>query len=262
MECPRRDFHMHTRYTDAEAGMEVATIVPACERLGLAEIAITDHMHGPEQVEVHRAIRREVAALRTPIAVYMGVELDILEPDRSPFFSPELRAELGFDVVLAGMHFMGHDQCDWARIVPVHHRNHLRVCEDPLIDVLAHPYWFPCGYYMEPYNWPMLYTMDIVPDSMVRELAAASRETGTAIEINACSSLEFFMWPPEFKKSYREYIGRLAAAGAIFSVGSDAHQLGNLAGIAHSWKLVEDLGIPPERIWKPLSGPVNTPVPG
>jgi len=254
----RRDFHLHTAYTDAEKGMTVATLVPAAEKLGITHLGLTDHLHTAADLPIHRRLREELRAQPTSLALYFGVEIDINRRYEPWVLDAALKEEMGFQFAIAGLHQMLCEQRDWRRIIPLHHERHLAACAHPAVDVLAHPYWFPCGYFLEGgYAWPMVDSMAMIPKSCIRELAAASRETGTAIEINAGSCLEFFCWPETFKRGYRDYLGELAAEGALFSVGSDAHALGQMPVIHAAWDVVTTLDLPADQLWHPRSAPLN-----
>ncbi len=45
--------------------------------------------------------------------------------------------------------------------------------------------------------------------------------------------------------------------GACFTVGSDAHDIPELEKITTAWNLVDRLGIPNERLWRPADKPVK-----
>jgi histidinol phosphatase-like PHP family hydrolase len=99
--------------------------------------------------------------------------------------------------------------------------------------------------------------MKVVPHSYVRELAQASRETGTAVEINGKANLCNPRFSQDYVLEYHEYLSALAQEGAIFCCGSDAHDIGHLEAIEATWQVVEQLNLPPEQIWRPGGTPIR-----
>ena len=54
-----------------------------------------------------------------------------------------------------------------------------------------------------------------------------------------------------YVKEYFDYLSIFAEEGAIFSLGSDAHDLSHLAAIQDTWQIVERLNLFEDRIWRP-----------
>lgn len=258
--CPQYDFHIHTKYIAGKPAMEeldIPAIVSECKRIGVQSLAITDHLNGPEFLDKHVLILEAINRLESPgIDVYFGAELNFTGCCKGFPFSSEIKEKYGFQFAIGGIHGTYVKEYDINKIVDMQHKHHLNTCEDPLVDVLVHPYWFLKGEFLNN-NWPLFASMKAVPEKHIRELAQASKETKTAIEINAMANLQASAWPEDYVKGYIEYLGILAEEGVVFSVGSDAHRLGHLEKIRDSWKVVEDLNIPPERIWRPDAEPLK-----
>jgi histidinol phosphatase-like PHP family hydrolase len=89
----------------------------------------------------------------------------------------------------------------------------------------------------------------------VRELGQASRDTGTAIEINATANLVSPRNSVRFVAEYEEYVAALAAEGATFALASDAHSIEQLQQVAAAWELADRIGLTEERIWRPSVEP-------
>ena len=256
MSCPKLDFHIHTKYLGcADATMELADILRECERVGVTALGITDHLNRPDQVDLHRAIREDILALDTTLDVWFGVELNFTGPDAGFVYSDEIRDRIGFQFAIGGIHATYVDEYDLAKIIDNQHRHHLKTCEDPAVDVLVHPYWFGKGVF-DRNGWPWFDSMKPVPESYARELGQVAKETGTAVEINACANLVNPAYGERFVEEYFEYLAIIAAEGATFSVGSDAHSLRHLSSVAAAWALVDRLGLDPTRIYKPPCKPM------
>ncbi len=256
MTSPKRDFHIHTKYLGcANATMEVPAIIKECERQGVESLGISDHLNSVDKLELHIPIRRDIERLETNVRVYFGVELNFLGCDQGFAFSREIKEEYGFQFAIGGIHSTYLEQYDPAKLVDIHHRHHLAVCRDPLVDVLVHPYWFPGHEFKRP-GWQWIDTMKLVPERYVRELGQTARQTGTAIEINGSAILRSTEYSQTFKEEYFEFLSILAGEGVTFSVGSDAHDISQLAAIQDCWRTVERLGLTPDRIWKPKGEPM------
>ena len=84
----------------------------------------------------------------------------------------------------------------------------------------------------------------------------SARDTGTAVEINACANLVNPAYSEQYVEEYFEYLSIIAAEGATFAVGSDAHRIERLATIESAWNMAGRLGLDESRIWKPTCEPM------
>ena len=252
----RHDYHIHTKYLGcANETMLVPDILRQCEALGVESVAFTDHLNTVDRLRDHEPIRRDIGQLAPSIPVYFGVELNFLGCDEDFAYSEQVREQGGFQFAIGGIHGTYLERYDQAELVRIQHRHHLRTCENPLVDVLVHPYWFGKGEF-DRNDWPLFGSVDVVPRSCVKELGEASRETGTAIEINSSAIL---VNPVYDQESYREFLVLLAESGAIFSCGSDAHDISELASIRSAWDTFQGLGLTEDRLWEPPCPPVAGP---
>ena len=253
------DLHVHTKYLGcANETMEVPAIAEECERLGVTCVGVTDHASTLGQLPPHRKIREDIETLNPGIEVFYGLELNFLDRDDGFPFSEEIKAEYGFQFAIGGIHGTYLQQYDLNKIVEIQHRHHLRTCEDPLVDVLVHPYWFG-KYEFDKYGWPWFDTMKAVPEAYARELGQVAKETGTAIEINACANLVNPNYSQSYVDGYADYLAVIAEQGALFSPGSDAHDISHLASIRVVWEMVDRLGLGEDRIWRPQGPPMAGP---
>ena len=255
MTCPRYDLHTHTKYLGcANETMEVPAILAECKRLGVTTLAITDHLNRPEQIAQHVPISRDIAAAEVDLEVYFGVELNFMSCDGPLAIDRQQMEECGFQLVVGGIHETFLDEYDLAKIIDIQHRHHLAICENPLVDVLVHPYWFGRGEY-DRKGFPLFDSMKAVPEAYVRELGQAATATGTAIEINGGAGMINDPDRPEFTEQYMDYLTGLAEQGPMFTTCSDAHDVGHLARVNFAWDAVEQLGLSDERICRPKGKP-------
>jgi len=235
--------------------MAVPDIIRECERLGMTAIGITDHLNSFDRLGLHDMIRHDILNTKTGIQVYFGAELDFLGPDRGFAFSPEVQEQHGFQFAIGGIHNPYAGIYDLTKIIDIQHRHHIRTCEDPLVDVLVHPYWFNKTIFDEN-NWPWFDSMKLVPEKYARELGRTAAETGTAIELNSDAVLSNSSYSMRFINEYFDFLSAVAEEGATFSVGSDAHDINCLKNIRACWNAVEKLGLTPDRIWRPACKPL------
>ncbi len=251
----RFDFHIHTTYLRcANETMTIPAILAEGARLGVTRLGVTDHLNTLDKMPLHALIRRDLEATEPPMDVYLGVELNYLGRDGAFAFSPEVKETLGVQFAIGGIHATYLDSYDPRALIDVQHRHHLKTCQDPLVDVLVHPYWFSRGEFTRR-EWPWFDSIRAVPESYARELGQVARETGTAIEINACANLCCPNNPAGYVDEYADYLAAVAAEGCLFSVGSDAHDIRQLAEIQRAWDMVRRLGLGPERLWAPSGKP-------
>jgi histidinol phosphatase-like PHP family hydrolase len=251
----RFDVHMHTAYLKcANQTMTIPAIFRECARLGVTRLGITDHLNTLDKLPLHELIRRDIEATETAVDVYFGVELNYMGCDGAFAFNAEVKQRLGFQFAIGGIHGTYLKEYDLRKLVDIQHRHHLKTCQDPLVDVLVHPYWFGKGEFTQR-GWPWFDSLKAVPEAYARELGQVARETGTAIEINAQANLLNAENPASYLDEYADYLAAVAAEGCLFSTGSDAHDVGHLAGIQAAWDMVKRLGLPPERLWSPAGKP-------
>ena len=255
--APIQDFHIHTKYLKCANGtMELPTIVKECELLGVKSIGITDHLGAMDKLELHVPIKRDIEALDTGVAVYFGVELHYLTLDGPFVWNAEIKEQYGFQFAVGGPHNPFVEQYDLKQIVDHQHRLHLKTCRDPLVNVLVHPYWFHKGEF-DKNNWPWFDSMACVPKSYARELGQTAKETGTAIEINGTGCIVNPSHSDRYVKEYIEFLAMVAAEGARFSFGSDAHDIGHLKNVLPAWEVAKQLRLPADQIWFPECQPLN-----
>lgn len=257
MDCPKFDFHIHTKYLGcANETMEIPAIISECERIGVTALAITDHLNTLDQLEHHLPIKEDIQKLNTSIDVFFGVELNFTGFGEGFAFSQAVKDDYGFQFAIGGIHGTYLESYDVKKIIDIQHEYHLKTCRDPLVDVLVHPYWFNGGEFKQK-NWPYFDSMNEVPESYIRELGQTAKETNTAIEINTTAIISNSAYSDDFHKAYIDFLRILADEGVLFSMGSDAHDIGKLETIRDAWNLVEKLNLPPEQIWHPSGTPIS-----
>jgi histidinol phosphatase-like PHP family hydrolase len=256
MTCPQYDFHIHTKYLGCANGtMEIPAIIQECERLGMTCVGITDHLNTLDKAELHVPIREDLEKVDTEMEVYLGVELNFTGYDQPFAFNSDIKERYGFQFAIGGIHSSYLEEYDLKKLIDIQHQHHLNTCQDPLVQVLVHPYWFGKGEF-DRNDWPWFDSMKVVPESYTRELGQVAKETGTAIEINGSANLENSSYSEDYVREYVDYLTVLAEEGVVFAVGSDAHDINRLATVQTPWRVIDQLEIPVERVWRPEGKPM------
>ncbi len=196
----RGDLHVHTAWSDGDA--TVAEMVAGAADAGHDYVAISDHATGPgvvggmgltdddlrDQMGVVEDLRSDA-----DVAVLTGVEANV-DADGDLSVGDDVLAEL--DVVVASP----HSALDQDREAAT--RRLVRAVEHPAVDVLGHPTGRRLG------RRPGL-------DVDASRVAAAARDAGTALEVNAS---------PSRLDLRDEHVRTAVEAGARVVVNTDAHR--------------------------------------
>jgi len=224
------DYHVHTRASvDSQMGMAAAC--EAALRLGMSEIAFTEHSDfGPADTlgyfhpaEYMAEIERCRACYGQQLIIRAGVEMD--EPH---LFARQAQAVLAageFDFVLGSAHYADGMQAAWKveffeqplrQACAAYFRQIVRLAAEGDFDILAHidQVKRDARKFGKTYDGPAPYA------DMLRAALRSIIERGKGIEINTsplrrgqpepCPSMEILRW-------YREL------GGEILTFGSDAH---------------------------------------
>jgi len=245
------DLHIHTAHVGcANETMSLPALFARCEELGRTQIAITDHLNGPQHLEAQEAIREALPAYDGPLAVTWGVEGTIADAETGAITVTADHVErFGYDYVIAGPHGR-YNETDPDAIIATNHRLMLATVRNPIVDVLVHPWWFSR---VEWDKGTMTWFDDMsrIPESHVEELAEACVETGTAVEMNAGAIIHHARYSERLIDDYRDYMAALCERGVNFTVCSDAHDISHLERASDAAQFLADAGVPDDRIVAP-----------
>jgi DNA polymerase (family 10) len=197
--------HCHTKYSDGSNS--VVELAEACRAAGYEYIGITDHSQaaayagGLTADDLARQADEidQVNSRLTDFRVLKGIEADILQDGRIDYDDAVLAR---LDFVIASVHSR------FNMSAPEMTARMLATMDNPHLTIIGHP----TGRLLlarDPYG------VDL--DAVIEKAAA----TGVALEINAD--------PHRLDLDWR-VLQRVRAAGAMVSIGADAH---NVAGIGH-----------------------------
>lgn len=250
------DWHIHTPHScDCQgngSGVPMADVVALVRNGKMAACGVSDHIHTPYNLPDLVASRAMFDALPWVPDFHFGVEASCVsqwELDRiaaedwepsaygirsgGPAGGPlalgvtdEQVLSLDIEYVIGGVHWPMFVPMERDAVIRDYHRQYMFLAAHPLVDILAHPWWWmghwatADGRYLTD---PWLDDFGKVPLSMHDELAACLREHDVAFEINFDAILCNERYPDSFCMEYLDYVAYLHERGVRFSLGSDAH---------------------------------------
>jgi len=228
--------------------MTPEAIIQKAENKGIEYLAITDHIHPHTDISFLSLLREEFSRIDTPVKVYIGCEADILSVGES-VIGPELIARTDF-IMAAANHFphswVSKPEEGNKQEIAQHFLNMFRYAVGlEHVDVIAHPLYVMPGTF-DPTDPAELTEAELVP---AVEIAA---KNNVAIEISrralSPGQTPFLMM---FYRLCKE-------AGIKFAIGSDAHQLSDLAETHLVSPIIKELGLTDADIWTPEKKKIRT----
>jgi histidinol phosphatase-like PHP family hydrolase len=243
----RADLHSHTTFSDGKTSLELSA--RAAEAAGLEALAITDHQWQPGAVSGGASLEAYLAAIaavqaQTPVRLLRGVEATAVDAAGTASIDEDTARPL--DLVLCdmggrtrGLFVDGPSRP--AAFLEALRRAMLAVCENPLVDVFAHPFNVGrLGRGLAPAT---------LPARLVEEVCAAAAASGTAFEV--MNDMPY--WFPELPVAqvtdgYAGIVARAHAAGCRFTLGSDAHHHQGVGNHRWSRRVLALAGVPEDRL--------------
>jgi len=273
------DWHIHSRNSCDGACMTVAELVRRTGEKGIRSYGLTDHFHTPYNLPDLEASREEYLAARPSPDFHFGVEVSCVSqweldeiasggyeapvygireggPEGAPpavALTAEHVEELDIEYVVGGTHWPLYVPFERERIIRDYHRQNIFLAAHPLVDVVAHPWWWmgrwqdADGTYR---SEPWLDDFKHVPDSMHDEFAAVAKEHGTVVEINITAMLLNRRYTERFRRQYVEYLAELKSRGVTLCAGSDCHDAHYEIDLDAASAMLEDVGIKDEELWR------------
>ena len=273
------DWHIHSLNSCDEASLSVASLIAGARLAGIEDFGLTDHLHTPYNLPDIAASRKDFLASRPSARFHFGVEVSCVsqwELDeiaagkyRSPVYgvrsggppgappavglSGEDVERCGIEYVLGGTHWPLY--VPWRReaIIRDYHRQNMFLATHPLVDIVAHPWWWmgrwqdADGLYRTD---PWLDDFRRIPASMHDEFARAAKQYGTAIEINVGAMLLNRQYTPRFVEQYLDYLAYLDSVGVALAVGSDCHAEQYEVDFEATARMLSAVGISTDGLWR------------
>ncbi|MFH1568633.1 MAG: PHP domain-containing protein [Gemmatimonadota bacterium] len=273
------DWHIHSRNSCDGACMTVADLVRGAAEKGIADFGLTDHLHTPYNLPDVAASRREFDGVAPSPRFHFGIEVSCVSrweleelargghekptyglrqggpPGTAPAIgvgAEELEAH-GVEFVVGGTHWPLYVPFERQAIIRDYHRQNMFLATHPLVDIVAHPWWWMGHWQAADKSYPAEPWFDDfghVPQSMHEEFAAAAVAGGTRVEINLCAMLLNPHYPPRFKEQYAEYLAGLKTRGVALTIGSDCHNAQYDIDFETPARMLEAVGIGPDSLWR------------
>lgn len=252
MTLIKSDWHIHTCHSCDSASMRMEDLFAESRQCGMVAFGVTDHLHSALQIADLEESRQAFSALPADPRAHFGVEVSCMSRweldtisrgghddaiygirESGPAWAEpalaldkELIERLGIEFVVGGGHWPLYVPLERDAVIRDYHRQLLFLATHPLVDIVAHPWWWMGqwadgkGCYPDE---PWLGDFGRIPKSMHDEFAAAAREHGAAVEINLSAMLLTKAYPEAFKQRYADYLASLQERGVILAIGSDCH---------------------------------------
>ncbi|MDF1515300.1 MAG: PHP domain-containing protein [Anaerolineae bacterium] len=247
------DWHIHSQNSCDSACMTVADLVTEAIQVGICDYGLTDHVHTPYNLPDIDRSRREYIANHPSPRFHFGVEVSSVsqwELDRvtdgyggnNPVYgirtggpangalgigiSAQDIAAYGIEFVVGGTHWPMYVPFEREAVIRDYHRQNMFLATHPLVDIVAHPWWWMGHWQDSEGNFtaePWFDDFEVIPRSMHDEFAAAAVEHHTAVEINISAILLNPHYPDAFVHQYLAYLVELQSRGVQLSIGSDCH---------------------------------------
>lgn len=272
------DWHIHSRNSCDQACMTVADLVSGAAARGVVDFGLTDHLQTPFNLPDIERSRAEYDASRPSNRFHFGLEASCVSQweldeiaagkHQNPVWG--LRSggkpgcalaigvargdidRLGIEYVVGGVHWPMYVEMERMAVIRDYHRQYLFLAEHPLVDIVAHPWWWQGHWQDAAGNFPdepWLGDFRRIPAAMHDELAAAAVEHGKKIEINLSANLLNRRYPGRFALQYLEYVAGLKERGVTLCFGSDCHAEHYEPDLETAQRMLESVGITESDLW-------------
>lgn len=273
------DWHIHSRWSCDGACMTVPDLVRHTTEKGIVDFGLTDHLHTPYNLPDIDASRRAFLAQAPSPHFHFGIEISCVSqweldeiaagharnptygirqggpPGAAPAIGldRDMIAWYGIEYVVAGTHWPLYVDFERQTIIRDYHRQNMFLATHPLVDIVAHPWWWMGHWQDERGDYPAEPWFDdfgCIPAVMHDEFASACVESGTAVEVNISAILLNPQYPERFVDQYLEYAAELHRRGVALSIGSDCHSAHYEIDFERAAELLAPLGIKDEEWWR------------
>lgn len=205
----------------ADALMNVENIASKAAEIGLHTLGIMEHVEPiserhPWEEALH--VKKLVDQLknRVPFKLLSGCEASIIDLKGNLSASCEDLKKVKFDYVIASVHSTFPENPKSIEEFQILAMGMMKkaIRHNPLIDIIGHP-WRDTPKILKRCGIDTQWNYDLIPSEDIAELAELAANANIALEISR----------PAFEMpGYWNFLSTAAKAGAIFTIGSDAHQ--------------------------------------
>lgn len=278
------DWHIHSHNSCDEAALIMADLCATAPGLGILDFGITDHLHTPYNLPDIVKSRAEFDTLGPNPHFHFGIEVSCVSqweldeiaagrhdnpvygvraggPKGAPLaigLSSDDIHRFNIEYVVGGTHWPMYVPFEREALIREFHRQYLFMAQHPLVDIVAHPWWWHGAWQDAKGNYPdepWLGDFSRIPRSMHEEFASACKAGNKKVEINLFAMLLNPCYPESFKRQYAEYLADLKSQGVLFSIGSDCHDAQYVVDFADVSARLDAVGIVEADCWKLAQGP-------
>ncbi len=238
------DWHIHSTHSCDGACMMMSDLVKGTAKAGILDYGITDHIHTPYNYPDIVESRKSYLNNKNE-HFHFGVEVSSvseweLEKIKNNDYegditygireggpagcNPALAIDEAFiekysiEYVVGGTHWTLYAGNSIEDIIWDYHRQNMFLAEHPLVDIVAHPWW----YFGNLKNgWTEDFAM--IPDYIHREFANACIDNNKLMEVNIAAMLLSKNYSQKFISQYIDFLLDMKDLGVSFSIGSDCH---------------------------------------
>ena len=273
------DWHIHSQRSCDGACMLVSELVQKAAEKGITDYGLTDHIHTPHNLPDLVASRKEFLSNSPSPHFHFGTEASCVSqweieevaagrhrrptyglrkggPAGAPLaigLSAGDIEELEIEYVIGGTHWPMYVPMEREAVIHDFHRQNMFLITHPLVDIVAHPWWWHGHWRDAEGNYPAEPWLDdfgIVPRSMHDEFAAAAIQGGKVVEINIGAMLLNPHYPDRFKQQYLEYLAALKSRGVALCTGSDCHSAHYEIDFETAAAMLDSVGIRDDDLWR------------
>jgi histidinol phosphatase-like PHP family hydrolase len=259
--------------------MEVSVLIRMADNKGILDYGLTDHIHTAFNLPDLSASRKEFIENNPPPNFHFGVEVscvsqwEIDEIAKGKYSLPVYGLRTGGDsgcqlaigldkddidnhqieYLVGGTHWPMYVSIEREVVIYDYHRQNMFLVTHPLVDIVAHPWWWH-GYWQDSDgNYmaePWFDDFGKVPKAMHNEFASATIQYDKVVEINISAILINPQYPERFKRQYLDYIAELKSQGVKLCIGSDCHSSTYDIDFEIVASMLEDVCISDEDLWR------------
>jgi histidinol phosphatase-like PHP family hydrolase len=268
----RSDWHIHSQHSCDGACITISDLVREAKIAGIGDFGLTDHVHTPYNLPDIAASRAAYMLNEPSDRFHFGVEVSSVSQweidevagggydhpvygvrkggkpgcDLAIGIGPEDLETYGIEYVVGGTHWPMYVAMEREAVIRDYHRQNMFLATHPLVDIVAHPWWWMGHWKDDNDDYPAEPWFDdfgVIPKSIHDEFAAAAVEHGTAVEINISANLLNPHYPAHFAEQYLAYLAGLQSQGVTLSIGSDCHSEHYEFDFAKVEQMLESVGI-------------------
>ena len=273
------DWHIHSGISCDSACMAVAELISRAAEKGITDFGLTDHLHTPYNLPDIAASRKEFLANNPSPQFHFGVEVSCVSqweldeiatgkhespvyglrkggPPGGPLAIGITAADIedyGIEYVVGGAHWPMYVAMEREAVIRSYHRQNMFLATHPLVDIVAHPWWWAGAWKNEEGKYetdPWFDDFGKIPASMHDEFAAAAMENGKVVEINIQAILLNPAYLDGFKRQYLDYLADFYQRGVSLSIGSDCHNAHYDVDFETAASMLESVGIADGKLWR------------